>query len=179
MKKMKTRTKLARLTACGAIILGYSSCGTTSSVSQQIAGPPPNGPVYVMGSCVAKDSSASQETCNELRDFVQYGLLKKGLYATNAGDARRKVNLTITFFSDVGAAKKLGGGLIGGVVIGGLATGKEGMTATVEAVDIQSGKVVGTASASNTNLSAMDHTDENMSCAVGEKIVEFLASGTN
>ena len=156
------------MAACAVTAMGLLSCGTSSSVSQPLSGAAARGPVYVMGSSKSADSDATQKTCDELRNVVQYGLLKRGLYAKSDADARRRVNLTITYFRDVGAW---------GRAFWGVMSGKDGMDATVEVVDIQSGKIIGSATASTFNVTAMNTTETSMANAVGGQIVEFLASG--
>lgn len=170
MHMTNTLSAISSIVASGAIMLGISGCGTTSSVNQPMSGPAWQGPVYAMGTCKTTDSDASQETCNELRDKVQYGLIKRGLYAKSTGAARRTVNLTITDFRDVGAWGRAWGGVM---------AGKDALEATVDVIDNQSGKVVGSANASTFNVTALNTTEGSMIGSVSEQLVEFLASGTN
>ncbi|MCF7674241.1 MAG: hypothetical protein K9M97_02765 [Akkermansiaceae bacterium] len=169
MKGMNTLRKLATLAICGLTMLAISSCGTSSSVIQPLSGPHMNGPVYVMGSCLSKDDSgADAETCRALRERVHYGLMKRGMYAGSPSSARRKVNLTITYFRDVGGWAR---GAVGPMA------GKDGLDATMDVIDNHSGKIIGSASASVFNASATDSTKPWMINQVSEQLVDFLASG--
>jgi hypothetical protein len=136
-------------------------CGTSSSTTKSITGPTLSGPVYMMGTC----SGADEELCSELREQFQYCLLKNGLYAKQSASAQRRTDLTITSYRDVW-------GLTRGAL--GVMSGKDGLDVRLDVIDIASGDIIGSSSASSYNYSAANMSRSTMMSDVTNKLMEFL-----
>ena len=154
---------------CSLSLSVMTGCGASCSVKQSLAETPLKTGIYGMGLCETQDTRATEETCDGLQDRIRYGLLKRNLYEKNESEAPRKVNLTITYFRNIGAFTR--GNL-------GVMCGKDAIDVTITVIDKQSGTIVGSATAYHFNTLAIDYTEKMMINEVSKKIVDFLASGS-
>ena len=170
-QKMKTLQHIKRLciiASCSAFPALVSSCGTTASTTQKMTAPRPQEAVYTIASCKSLDKRAPSYACSNLQDRVRYGLFKRGLYAANDAKARRNIDLTITYYRDLGAWTRAWWGVM---------SGKDGIDVTVRVTDKNSGKVIGSMKVSTFNATAANTSKDYMLEEVSDKIVEFLVSG--
>ena len=167
---MKQITIINRVEMVISVILLsiITGCGTSYSIKQPLAPTPLKTSVYVMGSCNTPDNKTDENICTVLHEQIRYDLFKKGLYEKSGSKAPREVNLTITYFRNVGGTTRAWFGVL---------CGKDGLDVTVNVVDKQTGSTVGIVSASHFNVTAADYSAEMMAQEVSKKIVEYLANG--
>ena len=119
-----------------------------------------------MGTCNIEDQRATEKTCSELKEKVEYDLFKKGLYKKSSDENLSDVNLTITYFRNLSAFNR---------GMWGIMAGKEGLNVKVDVIDKQTGNVIGQTTVSSYNVSGANSTDKSMINGVSREIVNFLS----
>ena len=146
------------LTSLAPLLTG---CGTSTQVNQPLTAPSATEPVYAVTECTGAD----EQTCRQLRDQVEYALLKQGLSAKEPGLARRNLKLTITGYRDVGAM---------GRAMLGVLSGADEVKVQMDVIDVSTGQTIGSVTSSCFNFSAANSSRNQMISGVARELVAFL-----